>query len=61
MCTMTAPCLGPLRVLDKMGGHAVLTCMNGHHFILGTPPPPILDRPKKKGGQNKGRGHHNNI
>ena len=58
MCKLTAPCLGPLRTVHNTGGHAVISCLNGHHFILGSLPPLLLDPPKKRGGQNKGKGTH---
>lgn len=59
MCTVNTPCLGPLRTVHNTGSHAVISCSNGHHFILGSLPPPLPDLPKKRGGQNKGRGRHN--
>ena len=51
MCNLKSPCTPPLRIYHQTGGHTVLACMNGHHFILGEPPPP----PIEPGRSHKGK------
>ena len=54
-CSIQFPCLAPVRLYEKRAAHAILSCMNGHHFVIGIPPESPPEPIKKKGGMNKGK------